>query len=70
VRLVVSLALATIGCNPIFGLDPLTGRTDADLTDADPTTAIWPTPTRPTPTRPTPSRPVARRSAPTPAALA
>ena len=35
-RLVVSLALATIGCNPIFGLDPLTGRTDADLTDADP----------------------------------
>jgi hypothetical protein len=36
VRLVVSLALATIGCNPIFGLDPLTGRTDADLTDADP----------------------------------
>jgi hypothetical protein len=40
VRLVVSLALATVGCNPIFGLDPLTGRTDADLTDADPTDAV------------------------------
>jgi hypothetical protein len=40
VRLVVSLALATIGCNPIFGLDPLTGRTDADLTDAVPTDAV------------------------------